>query len=337
MTMQFTREDMARDFAAWRGCAPLRDSMIFTEAALVLGRGTLLATLEEYAGAGPGFDEPRILAHLIGAYGQPVSGDVIKKIRRASALWRAGDKGLAQIYLALAGLPRISDWDAYRLHLVNKLLRRGLGPGDVLKIMGFQQEARELEKKCNQNQPRVPSGSGAESGRWTSGGGGGAGQRIVQRVDVKVVGATRSDAGRSGVISGAQYAQANPAPVISADAIQKIRDLHFVDSSVKDKGKFNAEYSNEAAIKQLVEDAWRQARPEDFGPGYWHDGRAVIAAQVLDVLDGVRQPHIIGDSATGRPAPSIPTNTYVVIIDSDNKVITCYPINPVDKINPRND
>jgi hypothetical protein len=84
-------------------------------------------------------DEPCILALLAGAFGRPIAGTVIEKIRRAAALWRAGDKGLAQIYLALTGLPRISDWDAYRLHLVNKLLRRGLGPGDVLKIMGFQQ------------------------------------------------------------------------------------------------------------------------------------------------------------------------------------------------------
>ena len=145
--MQFTREDMARDFTAWRGGAPLHDLMTFTEAGLVLGRGALLATLEEDLGADGGFDEPRILALLAGAYGQPVSGDVIKKIRRASALWRAGDKGLAQIYLALAGLPRIGDWDAYRLHLARKLLGRGLGPAEVLKIMGCEEEARANSKR----------------------------------------------------------------------------------------------------------------------------------------------------------------------------------------------
>jgi len=335
--MQFTREDMARDFAAWRGCAPIRDSMTFTEGGLVLGRGTLLATLEEDAGAGPGpgFDEPRILAHLIGAYGQPVSGDVIKKIRRASALWRAGDKGLAQIYLALAGLPRISDWDAYRLHLVNKLLRRGLGPGDVLKIMGFQQEARELEKKYNQNQPRVPSGSGAESGRWTSGGGG-AGQRIVQRVDVNVVGVTRSDVRPAWIVPGAQFAQANPTPVISAKTMEKILRGHGFGTPDDTKGKFTPDNSTPEAISRLVEDAWKSATPDDLGAGDWK-GNVVIGAKVMELVDGAPQPVIIGVSGKERPAPSIPTDTYIVVIDSNNNVKTCYPINPVDKINPRDE
>ncbi|MGO9672996.1 MAG: hypothetical protein ACLPSF_02305 [Methylocella sp.] len=335
--MQFTREDMARDFAAWRGCAPLRDSMIFTEAGLVLGRGTLLATLEEDAGAGPGpgFDEPRILAHLIGAYGQPVSGDVIKKIRRASALWRAGDKGFAQIYLALAGLPRIKDWDAYRLHLVNKLLRRGLGPGDVLKIMGFRQEARELEKKYNQNQPRVPAGSGGESGRWTSGGGGGAGQRIVQRVDLNVVGATRSDANPPGIAPGAQYAQANPAPVISAKTIDKMLRIHGPDASIK-KGSFDAEYANGEAIRGLINQAWEQATPMDTAPSY--EDRVIIAGAVftLDQQTGAKTPYPIGRSGALN-TPSVITNTYVVILDSENNVINCYPINPADPINPRDE
>jgi len=335
--MQFTRDDMARDFAAWRGCAPLHDSMTFTEAGLVLGRGTLLATLEEDAGVGGGLDEPRVLALLTGAYGRQVPSDVVKKIRRASALWCAGDKGLAQIYLALAGLPPIGDWDAYRVHLVNKLLRRGLGPGDVLKIMGFEEEARELEKKYNRNQPRVAAGSGAESGRWTSAGGGGAAQRIVRRVDVNVVQTTRSDASRSGVISGAQYAQANPAPVISAQTMEKILELHKLGSPDSSKGKFNSEYSNEIAIQQLIEEAWKQATPADVSAAFWNRGRAVIAAQVMDVIDGVPRPHIIGNSGDRPSAPSIPTNTYVVILESDNRVVTCYPINPVDKINPRDE
>ena len=78
-------------------------------------------------------------------------------MRRAVALWLAGDKGLAQIYLALTGLPRIGEWDAYRLHLAAKLLNRGLGPGDLLKILGVEEEAHELEKNtAGMPLPRPP-------------------------------------------------------------------------------------------------------------------------------------------------------------------------------------
>jgi hypothetical protein len=330
--MQATKEDMMRDWEAWRGGARLHDSMTFTRAGLVLGCGTILVAFEEdEQGRNPvDGNESRILALLAGAFGRPVGGGVIEKMRRASALWRAGDKSLAQIYLALTGLPRIGEWDAYRLHLTKKLLTRGLSPGDVLKIMGFQQEARELEKKYNQNQPRVPAGSGAESGRWTSGGGGGAGQRIVRRVDVNVIGARRSDASRS----GAQYAQANPAPVISAQDMKHIRELHDFGTPNERKGKFRPEYSNDEAIRQLVEDAWKHATAEDLGAGNDGTGTVVIAASVSMLENGVLRPSIIGVSGRLR-TPSIPTNAYVVVIDSNNNVKTCYPINPADPINPR--
>jgi hypothetical protein len=119
--------------------------------------------------------------------------------------------------------------------------------------------------------------------------------------------------------------------------MEKILALHKLGSADSSKGKFNSEYSNEKAIRKLVEDAWRQATPDDVGPGRWKNGRAVIAAQVLGLTDGVPQPYIIGTSGLRPSAPSIPTNTYVVIIDSNNNVVTCYPINPTDKINPRDE
>lgn len=216
------------------------------------------------------------------------------------------------------------------------MLTRGLGPADLMKVMGFEEAARELEKKYNQNQPRVPAGSGAESGRWTSGGGAGAAPRIVQRVDVNVVGATRSDANPPGIVSGAQYAQANPTPVISAKDMKHVEERHFFDSTAKDAGKFTPEYSNEQAIRQLVEDAWKQATPQDIGAGYFRES-TVIAAQVLDVIDGAPTPHIIGISAERRSVPSIPTSVYVVILDRGNNVKSVYPINPLDKINPRDE
>ncbi len=131
------------------------------------------------------------------------------------------------------------------------------------------------------------------SGRGTSVGGGEARRRVVQRVDINVVGATRPDAGQPAVRPGGQYAQANPTPVISAKQMEKILERHKFGSADLTAGKFTPEYSNEEAIHQLVEDAWKQAAPDGVGPGYWNDGRAVIAAQVMGVTDGIREPDII--------------------------------------------
>jgi hypothetical protein len=157
----------------------------------------------------------------------------------------------------------------------------------------------------------------------------------VRRVDVSVVGATMSDANPGGIVPGAQYAQANPTPVISAEDMHHIRERHFFDSSATSAGKFTPEYSSEEAIRRLVEDAWAQATPEDTGPGRWSKGLAVIGAQVLDIVDGVPRPHIIGISAEGMKAPSIPTCVYVVVIDANNNVKSIFPINTVDGLNPR--
>ncbi|MGH6822486.1 MAG: hypothetical protein ACREC4_03180 [Methylocella sp.] len=48
-------------------------------------------------------------------------------------------------------------------------LEKGLEPRDLMNALGFPRAARDLEK-YNPDQPRVPAGSGRESGEWTSGG-----------------------------------------------------------------------------------------------------------------------------------------------------------------------
>ena len=48
-------------------------------------------------------------------------------------------------------------------------------------------------------------------------------------------------------------------------------------------------------------------------------------------------PTMWGSEPTGEwGTPSVKTNLYVVILDSDMRVITCFPINPEDLRNPRN-
>jgi hypothetical protein len=83
--------------------------MTFTQAGLVLGRGTLLAEFgkEGPAARGLAFDreEARLLSLLTAAFAAPVAPHIVEKIRRAGEYWRAGDKALAQIPLAFLGLP----------------------------------------------------------------------------------------------------------------------------------------------------------------------------------------------------------------------------------------
>ncbi|MGH6813216.1 MAG: hypothetical protein ACREDM_13075 [Methylocella sp.] len=151
---------------------PLRRAMTFTQAGLVLGRGTLLAEFEkERLARGLALDgnEARLLSLLTAAHGEPVAEGVVEKVRRAGEFWRAGEKTLAQIQLAFIGLPRIDETGAYRLFLAGVALEKGLDPSDLMKALGFPRAARGLEK-YNPEQRRVPAGSGRESGQWTSGG-----------------------------------------------------------------------------------------------------------------------------------------------------------------------
>lgn len=320
-------------------------AMTFTQAGLVLGRGAVLAAFAK-EGVGKGWrgngrlalegHEARVLSLLTAAYGEPLAGGIIEKIRRAGEFWCAGDKALAQLHLAFIGLPGIDEADAYRLFLAGTALKKGVSPGELMKALGIPRAARDIEKYW-EDQPRVSAGSGRESGQWTSGSGDGAGRTTyVERIDVRIIGATRSDANPAGISPGAQYAQASSPPILTPQVIKHILELHGSGKADKTKGKFTPEYSTEEAIRGLVEDAWKQATPEDLGAGSHHDS-VVIGAGVSIIVDGMAEPYIIGWSGEERRAPSVPTNAYVVVIDSDNYVRSCYPINPADEINPRDE
>jgi hypothetical protein len=68
----------------------------------------------------------------------------------------------------------------------------------MLADLKFELALRALGRKYREDQPRVPAGSGRESGRWTDSGGSGAG-----RDDGQVL----SDVTPDAVIPGAQYAE----------------------------------------------------------------------------------------------------------------------------------
>jgi hypothetical protein len=242
---------------------------------------------------------------------------------------------LARLHLALIGLPTIDETGAYRLFLADMALKKGLGPIDLMKALGFPQSARDLEK-YSEDQPRVSAGNGRESGQWTSGDGSGAPrQRFVQRVEIRTAGATMSDANPTGIVRGAQYAQVSPTPAISAETMNKIIKIHGPNASIK-KGAFNAEYATADAIRGLIKGAWERATPMDVAASY--EDRVIIAGAVFDLDPQTGEKHFypIGRSAALN-TPSIITNTYVVILDPENNVVNCYPINPADYINPRDE
>ncbi len=142
---------------------------------LVLGVGTILARMTHDSQGEPALDleedEDRILALLAAAHGRPMSPNLSRHLGEAFAHWRRGEKALANIRLAFAAIPRLDDRaDAYRLFLAEELLDAGMSPAALMKGLGFDAPARGLAK-YDPNQPRIPAGSGRNSGRWGSGGG----------------------------------------------------------------------------------------------------------------------------------------------------------------------
>jgi hypothetical protein len=151
-------------------------------------------------------------------------------------------------------------------------------------------------------------------------------------------GGSMSDANPPSLVPGAQYAQLFPEPVILPDDMEHIRERH-TSIPRKKAGQFNPEYWSEEAIRDLVARAWAQAGPKDVGPGkdQGPDATAIIAFDSFhtDLRTGASRPYDIGRSGTGFHAPSVSTNTFVVVIRSNMTVKTCYPINPLDRENPR--
>lgn len=117
-------------------------------------------------------DRDRLLALLSVAFRRPVAADVLRHVEAASTHWRRGDKALANLRLVFSDLPRLdTPADAQRLRAVEYLLDEGLAPRDLMTKLGLDTAVLSLSK-YDPDQPRVPAGSGRESGRWTDSGGG---------------------------------------------------------------------------------------------------------------------------------------------------------------------
>lgn len=152
---------------------PISHAVEINEDGLVLGAGTVLARMNrDPSGAQVlAFDEdrPRLSALLAAAYCRSPPSDLPTHLESAARFWKSGDKALANIRLAFARLPRLDDRaGAYRLFLAERLLDEGLSPDALVKVMGIETAPSDLTK-YNPDQPRVPAGSGQNSGQWTSG------------------------------------------------------------------------------------------------------------------------------------------------------------------------
>lgn len=148
--------------------------MTFAEEGLVLGAGTVLAKAsgDRCGRLAVAIDNAaeRILALLAVAYGEAVDPTVLDHIRRASEQWSREEPCLALIYLAYTGLPTLPDpiESSFRLFLADLALTSGATPRDLLEACGILSTPLDSSKAgYNPDQPRLPAGSGRESGRWT--------------------------------------------------------------------------------------------------------------------------------------------------------------------------
>ena len=94
-------------------------------------------------------------------------------ITAAARLWSRGDGALANLRLVFAGLPRLEEPVAlHKLQAADWLLANGLSPRALMRELGLDASALDAAPpddlgKYNPAQPRVPAGSGIESGRWS--------------------------------------------------------------------------------------------------------------------------------------------------------------------------
>jgi hypothetical protein len=148
--------------------------MKISESGLMLGTIVLAPGRRGIAGDNPEITldgaEERVLALLAIAYGKAIAPGVLGNIRRAAQYWRRGERSLAEIELALTGLPCLPDRKAFsRLCLADELMAQGVSPRELLTACDLDPVPFDLVKGgYNPDQPRVPAGN-PKGGQWTSG------------------------------------------------------------------------------------------------------------------------------------------------------------------------
>src|ERR1700722_1043522 len=138
---------------------------------LALGAGTiLLSAVGPRRLANLQGEEARLLALLSATFGKAVPPSVLGNIERAAKSWSKGDDTAAVIHLAHAALPRADNPEeaARRLFITDAFIKSGTSPIGILQTLGLDARYVGLVAKLyNELEPRVPSGNGIISGRWT--------------------------------------------------------------------------------------------------------------------------------------------------------------------------
>ena len=168
--MRFVRTDENSDegFRQLLAKTPLQRRLAFADRGLTLCASAVIAQMATDARGRPAGlalkgEEDAILVRFAAAFGKAASPHVIGNLSRASEQWSRGDKCLAYIHLAHAGLPEIDEAGAYRLALCEQALGLGATPRAIYKALDL--EPPPPFGKFSADQPRVSAGNGRASGR----------------------------------------------------------------------------------------------------------------------------------------------------------------------------
>jgi hypothetical protein len=160
---------LRKQFDAYRLHLSITPVITITDAGVMLGAGTLLMRLRNtrlgLQQLALTDDRERALALHCVAFDQAPSLLFLHHLSSAAGYW-PHDKALANIRLVFADLPKLaSETDAWRLHLAAALLDDEFPPSRLMSELGF---APFDFQKYDPDQPRVPAGSGRQSGEWGS-------------------------------------------------------------------------------------------------------------------------------------------------------------------------
>jgi hypothetical protein len=163
---------LRKDWCAHAHAKPFYPYPYICDDGLFLGAGTRIAAMGEDRDGRPCLEtegeEERILALLSLAYGKPIAPSAVKYVERASLQWGRGEKAIAHFELAFARLPRFDARDdGFPLFCADRLFKQGVPPRWLMRYRGIDAGQLDLLKRYNPAEPRVPAGSGIESGRWT--------------------------------------------------------------------------------------------------------------------------------------------------------------------------
>lgn len=116
--------------------------------------------------ADAGTDDARLTASLAALFGPALPPAAAAYVKRALAVQREGQGAHAQMCLALAGLPAVTDplEAAWRVSAAHGLMKAGVAPATIAAALTGK--ATPLRREYDPNQPRVAAGNGEQSGRW---------------------------------------------------------------------------------------------------------------------------------------------------------------------------